>query len=111
MAAEPSPAKRRAENLGSVSARRLSGWLRDYRPYAGVPDELMMPGGGPRDYWLCFLGDFAEYEEGEFDSRFNLATRHIRGGRHFLYTGDILQLVDQRLDACRLTAVQPNRLL
>ena len=78
MAAEPSPAKRRAEALGSVSARRLSGWLRDYRPYVGVPDELMMPGGGPRDYWLCFLGDFAEYEEGEFDSRFNLATRHIR---------------------------------
>ena len=78
MAAEPSPAKRRAENLGSISARRLSGWLRDYRPYVGVPDELMMPGGGPRDYWLCFLGDFAEYEEGEFDSRFNLATRHIR---------------------------------
>src|SRR3984957_14638049 len=38
----------------------------------------MMPGGGPRDYWLCFLGDFAEYDEGEFDSRFNLATRHIR---------------------------------
>jgi uncharacterized circularly permuted ATP-grasp superfamily protein/uncharacterized alpha-E superfamily protein len=78
LAAEPSPAVRRSENLGSVSARRLSGWLRDYRPYMGVPDELMMPGGGPRDYWLCFLGDFAEYEEGEFDSRFNLATRHIR---------------------------------
>jgi uncharacterized circularly permuted ATP-grasp superfamily protein/uncharacterized alpha-E superfamily protein len=78
LAAEPSAATRRSENLGSVSARRLSGWLRDYRPYIGVPDELMMPGGGPRDYWLCFLGDFAEYDEGEFDSRFNLATRHIR---------------------------------
>jgi len=87
LAAEPSPAKRRAEALGSVSARRLSGWLRDYRPYVGVPDELMMPGGGPRDYWLCFLGDFAEYEEGEFDSRFNLATRHIRdtGVSHRIY--------------------------
>ena len=28
--------------------------------------------------WLSFLGDFAEYPEGESRSRFDLATRHIR---------------------------------
>jgi uncharacterized circularly permuted ATP-grasp superfamily protein/uncharacterized alpha-E superfamily protein len=78
LAAEPASVTRRRENLGSIPAHRLSGWLRDYRPYRGVPDELMMPAGGPRDYWLCFLGDFAEYEEGEYESRFDLATRHIR---------------------------------
>ncbi|MGC1177923.1 MAG: circularly permuted type 2 ATP-grasp protein, partial [Methyloceanibacter sp.] len=43
-----------------------------------MPDELLDPTGRPRDYWLGFLGDFAEYEEGEFKSRFSLATRHIR---------------------------------
>ena len=41
-------------------------------------DELTTTAAGPKDYWLCFLGDFAEYEDGEIDSRFNLATRHIR---------------------------------
>lgn len=72
----PASARRR-ENLGSVAARRLSGWLSGYRPYVGVPDELMTV-GGPRDYWLCFLGDFVEYDESDFETRFNLATRHIR---------------------------------
>jgi uncharacterized circularly permuted ATP-grasp superfamily protein/uncharacterized alpha-E superfamily protein len=43
-----------------------------------VPDELFDAMGRPRDYWLSFLGEFAEYPEGEFQSRFNLATRHIR---------------------------------
>jgi uncharacterized circularly permuted ATP-grasp superfamily protein/uncharacterized alpha-E superfamily protein len=72
----PRSASRR-ENLGSVAAKRLSGWLSGYRPFTGVPDELMAL-GGPRDYWLCFLGDFAEYDESDFETRFNLATRHIR---------------------------------
>jgi len=75
--ADLSTSARRRENLGSVAAARLSNWLRGYRPYSGVPDELMTA-AGPRDYWLCFLGDFAEYEEAEFETRFNLATRHIR---------------------------------
>ena len=43
-----------------------------------MPDELLDSTGRPRDYWLGFLGDFAEYEESEFKSRFSLATRHIR---------------------------------
>jgi len=78
LAPEFSSAVRRREALGSSAADRLSHWLRGYRPLPGVPDELMDPTGRPRDYWLCFLGDFAEYEEGEFKSRFSLATRHIR---------------------------------
>ena len=78
MASERSSAVRRAEALASAAADRLSGWLKDYRPVSGVPDELFDSTNRPRDYWLCFLGDFAEYDEGEFASRFNLATRHIR---------------------------------
>lgn len=73
-----SSAAKRRENLGSAAAARLSGWLRNYRSLQGIPDELFDSTGRPRDYWLCFLGDFAEYPEGEFKSRFSLATRHIR---------------------------------
>ncbi len=86
MAPELSSAARRREDLGS-GAGRLSDWLRGYRPVAGVPDELMDATGCPRDYWLRFLRDFAEYEEAEFKSRFSLATRHIRdtGVSHRVY--------------------------
>ncbi|HEX3918277.1 MAG TPA: circularly permuted type 2 ATP-grasp protein [Caulobacteraceae bacterium] len=78
MPPDPSTAQRRQEDLGATAARRLSEWLRGYRPLPGVPDELMTAGGRPRDYWLSFLGDFAEYDDREFAARFNLATRHIR---------------------------------
>lgn len=78
MAPETADAARRRDDLGAAAAGRLSSWLRGYRPISGVPDELMDSMGRPRDYWLCFLGDFAEYDEKEFASRFNLATRHIR---------------------------------
>ena len=78
MAGDLSPTARRRGNLDASAAERLSGWLQGYRPLAGVPDELFDPTGRPRDYWLNFLGDFAEYPEGEFKSRFSLATRHIR---------------------------------
>ena len=78
MAAKRSNAARRQEALGASAAGRLSEWLRGYRPIAGVPDELLDSTRRPRDYWLGFLGDFAEYEEGEFKSRFSMATRHIR---------------------------------
>jgi uncharacterized circularly permuted ATP-grasp superfamily protein/uncharacterized alpha-E superfamily protein len=73
----PHPARDRGA-LGSVEAARLAGWLRNYRPLIGVPDELFDATGRPRDYWLSFLGDFAEYPEDDFKSRFSLATRHIR---------------------------------
>ena len=66
------------DNLDPAAADRLSGWLRNYRPLPGIPDELMDPTGRPRDYWLKFLASFAEYPEAEFASRFSVATRHIR---------------------------------
>ena len=78
MAADTASAARRREDLNPQAAARLSGWLRDYRPFAGIPDELIDSSGRPRDYWLNFLGDFAEYPESEFKSRFSLSTRHIR---------------------------------
>jgi uncharacterized circularly permuted ATP-grasp superfamily protein/uncharacterized alpha-E superfamily protein len=78
VAAEPSTADRRQDNLEPSAAKRLSGWLRGYSPLKGVPDELMDATGRPRPHWLSFLGDFAEYPEGEFRSRFSLAARHIR---------------------------------
>jgi len=71
-------AARPRENLPPEAAERLSGWLRGYRSISGIPDELLDPTGRPRDYWLNFLGEFAAYPDGEFKSRFNLATRHIR---------------------------------
>jgi uncharacterized circularly permuted ATP-grasp superfamily protein/uncharacterized alpha-E superfamily protein len=64
--------------LDPAGADRLSGWLRGYRPLAGIPDELFDPSGRPRDYWLHFLGHLAEYPAGQIKSRFSLATRHIR---------------------------------
>ena len=78
MAAEAANAARSRENLGSVEAARLAGWLRNYKPLPGVPDELFDATGRPRDYWLTFLGDFAEYAEADFKSRFSLAARHMR---------------------------------
>ncbi len=78
MSADPATIARRSEDLPATAARRLSGWLRGYRTFAGIPDELFDKHGTPREYWLRFLGDFAEYPEDEFESRFNVATRHIR---------------------------------
>ena len=78
MPADPATAARRSEDLPPTAARRLSAWLKGYRPFVGIPDELFDRHGAPREYWLRFLGDFAEYPEGEFESRFSLATRHIR---------------------------------
>ena len=78
MAADTANAARRREDLNPQAAARLSGWLRGYQTFAGIPDELIDSSGRPRDYWLNFLGDFAEYPESEFKSRFSLSTRHIR---------------------------------
>ena len=78
MAADFASAATRRDDLPPAAADRLSAWLRGYRPFAGIPDELIDPMGRPREYWLNFLGAFAEYPEGEFKSRFNLSTRHIR---------------------------------
>jgi len=76
--AAESALNRRGEDLAPSAAKRLSAWLRGYRPIQGIPDELFDAAGRPRGDWLSFLGDFAEYPEGEHQSRFDLATRHIR---------------------------------
>ncbi|WP_293676023.1 circularly permuted type 2 ATP-grasp protein [uncultured Phenylobacterium sp.] len=78
MAAETSTAVQRRADLEPTAAHRLSGWLKGYHPLRGVPDELFDPGRRPRDHWLAFLGDFAEYPEADFKTRFGLANRHIR---------------------------------
>ena len=79
MSAELTAPKPKAKpDLDSSAARRLSGWLRGYKPLQGIPDELLDSSGRPRDQWLSFLGELAEYREDEFKTRFDLATRHIR---------------------------------
>ena len=70
--------ERRRGDLDPQGAARLSRWLGEYSPLPGVPDELFDHTGRPRPYWLDFLGDLAEYPEGDIRARFNLATRHIR---------------------------------
>ncbi len=78
MPVDAANAARRQEDLNPQAAKRLSNWLRGYRTFQGIPDELIDSSGRPREYWLNFLGDFAEYPENEFKSRFSLSTRHIR---------------------------------
>ncbi len=78
MTAEPSHFERRRGDLDPAGRARLSRWLAGYRPFSGVPDELFDHTGRPRSYWLDFLGDLAEYPEGDIRARFTLATRHIR---------------------------------
>ena len=78
MAGERASARRAREVLDVEAAARLSGWLRGYKALPGVPDELIDADGRPRPYWLNFLGDLAEFPEGELEDRFALATRHIR---------------------------------
>lgn len=78
MVAERVSSRRAPRPRDAAAAARLAGWLRDYRSFDGIPDELIDRAGNPRDYWLNFLGEVADYGEDEFRSRFNLATRHIR---------------------------------
>ena len=66
------------EDLPPSAAKRLSSWLRNYRSFAGIPDELFDKMGYPREYWLRFLGEFADFPEAEAEDRFSIATRHIR---------------------------------
>jgi uncharacterized circularly permuted ATP-grasp superfamily protein/uncharacterized alpha-E superfamily protein len=75
LTASKTPAK---ADLEPSAAKRLSGWLRGYRPLQGIPDELVDASGRPRDRWLSFLGELSEYREDDFKTRFELATRHIR---------------------------------
>ncbi len=91
MAADSSRTIEGRPDLDQTAAARLSGWLRNYRPVPGIPDELMDSTGRPRNDWLTFLGAFAEYPPAELSSRFSLATRHIRdtGVSYRVYGEDI----------------------
>jgi uncharacterized circularly permuted ATP-grasp superfamily protein/uncharacterized alpha-E superfamily protein len=64
--------------LDPAGADRLSGWLRGYRTIVGIPDELFDASGRPREHWLRFLSDLADYPADQLKNRFSLATRHIR---------------------------------
>ena len=68
LAAEIPGATKRRGDLDAAAAIRLSEWLRGYRPIQGIPDELFDPTGRPREYWLNFLGDLAEYTPDELKS-------------------------------------------
>lgn len=78
MPPDPARTASRQTAQGAAAAARLSGWLRNYQSIRGIPDELLDATGRPRDYWLMFLGEIAEFPEEEFKSRFSMATRHIR---------------------------------
>jgi uncharacterized circularly permuted ATP-grasp superfamily protein/uncharacterized alpha-E superfamily protein len=69
---------KRREDLPPTAAKRLSNWLRNYRSFQGIPDELFDRNGYPREYWLRFLGEFADFPEADAEDRFGIATRHIR---------------------------------
>jgi uncharacterized circularly permuted ATP-grasp superfamily protein/uncharacterized alpha-E superfamily protein len=71
-------ARRVREPLNAEGAARLSAWLRAYKPLPGIPDELVGVDGRPGLNWLSFLGELAEFSDGELEDRFALATRHIR---------------------------------
>jgi uncharacterized circularly permuted ATP-grasp superfamily protein/uncharacterized alpha-E superfamily protein len=78
LVAERASRRRSGRQPDAAAAERLAGWLRDYRSFEGIPDELLDRTGNVRDYWLDFLGDVADYGDEEFVNRFSLATRHIR---------------------------------
>ncbi len=83
MATDTSTETRPPAGREQAAAKRLSGWLKGYRPLPGVPDELFDAAGRPRDHWIAFLGEFAAHAEGAF----GLATRHLRdtGATHRVY--------------------------
>ena len=86
MATDTSTEPRHAAERDAPAARRLSAWLKGYRPLPGVPDELFDEHGRPRDRWIAVLGEFAAHAEGAF----GLATRHLRdtGASHRVYGED-----------------------
>ena len=69
-----SPATPWAPRRGSPL--RLAAWLPVV--WRACPTNSWIPRDARATTGSRFLGDFAEYEEGEFKSRFSLATRHIR---------------------------------
>ena len=82
------PAIRAPDDRGA--ARRLSGWLSNYRPLPGIPDELVGRDGASPDHWLRFLSALAAFDAENFADRVALATRRIRdaGVSHRIYGED-----------------------
>jgi uncharacterized circularly permuted ATP-grasp superfamily protein/uncharacterized alpha-E superfamily protein len=74
-------------DLDAETEARVAGWLAGYRPFLGVPDELIGVDGETPAYWRRFLRALASLAPGEFDARFSTATRHIRdaGVSHRVY--------------------------
>lgn len=83
MASDTSTEARQGAARDAPAAKRLSAWLKGYRPLPGVPDELFDEQGRPRDRWIAFLGEFAAHAEDAFGA----ATRHLRdtGASHRVY--------------------------
>lgn len=83
MASDTSPETQPGADRAPAAAKRLSSWLKGYKPLPGVPDELFDATGRPRDHWIAFLGEFAAHAEGAFGP----ATRHLRdtGASHRVY--------------------------
>lgn len=58
-------------------SRRLAAWIADYRPIAGVPDELIGPDGRPRAHWSTLLDTLAGLGQAGVENRFAAAERRI----------------------------------
>ena len=58
--------------------RRIDGWVADYAPLPGIPDEFMDQKGQPRPHWMKMLNALARLEPEEIAQRFGAADRRIR---------------------------------
>ncbi|MGJ0509300.1 MAG: circularly permuted type 2 ATP-grasp protein [Methylocystis sp.] len=72
MAVEPEPATSSGDD-----AQRLAAWIADYKPIAGVPDELIGPDGRPRAHWTRLLDTLAGLGRRGVENRFAAAARRI----------------------------------
>lgn len=65
------------EARSGEEAQRLAAWIADYRPIAGVPDELIGTDGGPRAHWSTLLDTLAGLGQAGVNSRFAAAEQRI----------------------------------
>ena len=64
--------------LNHPTVQRTAGLLPVAMLTALVVTDLFDASGRPREHWLHFLGDLADYPADQVRNRFTLATRHIR---------------------------------
>ena len=57
---------------------RVEGWIKNYKPLPGIPDEFVGPDGAPRGHWLRYLTALGRIGQEEIDQRFAAADRRIR---------------------------------